>query len=65
MSDLISRQEAICAVNSYFALSAVSRTIQNMTSIQEMLENLPSAEPEPHWIPCSDCEKRCGKWEKH
>lgn len=46
MDDLISRQEAIYAVNAYLGLSAVSRTIQNMTSIQEILENLPSAEPE-------------------
>ena len=45
MSDLISRKAAIDAVNAYLGLSAVSRTIQNMTSIQEILENLPSAEP--------------------
>ena len=45
MSDLISRKEAVDAVNAYLGLSAVSRTIQNMTSIQEILENLPSAEP--------------------
>ena len=45
MSDTISRKEAIDAVNAYLGLSAVSRTIQNMTSIQEILENLPSAEP--------------------
>ena len=44
--DCISRQDAIDAVNVYLGLSAVSRTIQNMTSIQEILENLPSAEPE-------------------
>ena len=45
VKDLISRQDAIDAVNAYLGLSAVSRTIQNMTSIQEILENLPSAEP--------------------
>ena len=43
MSDLISRQDAIDAVNAYLGLSSVSRTIQNMTSVQEILENLPSA----------------------
>ena len=43
-NDLISRADAIDAVNSYLALSAVSRTIQNMTSIQEILEKLPSAD---------------------
>lgn len=46
MSDIINRQDAIDAVNAYLGLSAVSRTIQNMTSIQEILENLPSAQPE-------------------
>ena len=64
MSDLISRQAVIDAVNAYLGLSAVSRTIQNMTSIQEILEELPSAEPERktgEWIYkhcvwfCSEC----------
>lgn len=45
--DTIYRQDAIDAINAYLGLSAVSRTIQNMTSIQEILENLPSAQPEP------------------
>ena len=45
MSDLISRRVAIDAVNAYLGLSAVSRTIQNMTSIQEILKKLPSAQP--------------------
>lgn len=31
---------------------------QNCDKIIEMLNK-----PEPHWIPCSDCEKRCSKWE--
>ena len=44
--ELISRQDAIDAINAYLGLSAVSRTIQNMTSIQEILENLPSASPD-------------------
>ena len=51
-SDCINRQDAIDAINAYLGLSAVSRTIQNMTSIQEILENLPSAEPQKKgkWI---------------
>ena len=65
-NDLISRADAIDAFNSYLGLSAVSRTIQNMTSIQEILEKLPSAEPEI--IRCKDCLKydahghRCKHW---
>ena len=54
-NSLIKRQDAIDAINAYLGLSAVSRTIQNMTSIQEILENLPSAEPEI--IHCKDCRK--------
>jgi len=50
--DTIYRRDAIDAVNAYLGLSAVSRTIQNMTSIQEILENLPSAQP----------ERKTGKW---
>lgn len=51
MNDLIKRQDAIDAVNAYMGLSAVSRTIQNMTNVQEILERLPSAQ---RWIPCSE-----------
>lgn len=46
MNDYISRQDAIDAVNAYFEMSAVSRTIQNMTSVQEILKQLPSAQLE-------------------
>ena len=53
-NSLIKRQDAIDAINAYLGLSAVSRTIQNMTSIQEILENLPSAEPEI--VRCKDCK---------
>ena len=44
--DLIIRQDAIDAVNAYLGLSSVSRTLQSMTNIQEILEKLPSTEPE-------------------
>ena len=54
--DAIYRQDAIDAINAYLGLSAVSRTIQNMTSIQEILEKLPSAESKI--IHCKDCKHR-------
>ena len=44
--DLISREVAIDAVNEYLRLSEVSKTVQNMTSIQAVLRWLPSAQPE-------------------
>ena len=53
MSDLIDRQAAIDAVNEYLRISEVSKTVQNMTSIQAILKWLPSAEPEI--IRCKDC----------
>lgn len=70
MSDLISRQAAIDAVNAYLGLSQVSRTIQDMTSIQEILKDLPSAQPElGRWIDtltdhykCSCCGVRASYW---
>ena len=27
------------------------------------IEELPSAQPEQRWIPCSDCERKGSKWE--
>ena len=53
--DLISREVAIDAVNEYLRLSEVSKTVQNMTSIQAVLRWLPSAQPEI--IRCKDCNK--------
>ena len=60
MSDLIYRQAAIDAVNEYLRISEVSKTVQNMTSIQAILKWLPSAEP--RWIPCSERLPEDGKW---
>lgn len=48
--DTISRQEAIDALNEYLRLSEVSKTVQNMTSIQAILKWLPYAQPEGKWI---------------
>lgn len=61
VDDMISRQAAIDAVNEYLRLSEVSKTVRDMTCIQDILRRLPSAQPEPHWIPCSERlpEKNC------
>ena len=30
----------------------------------DKIEHSPTIDlAEPHWIPCSDCERRCKKWE--
>ena len=44
MSDLIDRQAAIDALSTPHGILYPIRTIENM----------PSAQPEPHWIPCSE-----------
>ena len=32
----------------------------DLREIVEQIEDLPSAQ---QWIPCSECERRCDKWE--
>ena len=44
--DLIQRKAAIEAIDEYERLSAVSQTIRNMTSLREIVQRLPSAQPE-------------------
>lgn len=46
MTDLISRQATIDAVDEWFRLYAINRTMSSVTSIQDVLRNLPSAQPE-------------------
>lgn len=48
--DLISRQEAIETV----------RKAKSIGQAHRMLMQLPPAQ---QWIPCSECEKRCERWE--
>jgi len=45
MDDLISRQQAI---------DAVEKNACNTQRIMDAVNNLPPAQPEPHWIPCSE-----------
>ena len=53
MSNLIDRQAAIDAVNEWLKLYVINRTMSNITSIQDILRHLPSAQPEI--IRCKDC----------
>lgn len=48
MSDLIERKKAIDIVNAY------KRQIDPYPRVVESLEKLPSAQPEPQWIPVSE-----------
>lgn len=49
MSDLISRQTAIDAIN-----TALFPKINTAKDAEKALRNLPSAQPEQQWIPCSE-----------
>ena len=44
--DLIDRQSVLKAIDDYERLSAVSQTVRNMTSLKEIVQQLPSAQPE-------------------
>ena len=44
--DLISREKAIDAVNAWLLLRSLNRTMSNVTSLQDVLRQLPSAKPE-------------------
>ena len=46
MSDPIDRQMAIDVVNEWFRLYAINRTMSNVTSIQDILRQMPSVEIE-------------------
>ena len=44
--DLIDRQSVLKAIDDYERLSAVSQTVRNMTSLKEVVQWLPAAQPE-------------------
>lgn len=49
MSDLIRREDVVKAMNEAFAVGDISRAIAN-----DILNNIPSAEPERRWIPVTE-----------
>ena len=51
MSDLIDRQAAIDAVNSYFGFSVEE---EYGSAVQEVINGLPSVQSEPKWIPVTE-----------
>lgn len=36
---------------------------RGMDKVMEVVKSMPTIEV-PQWIPCSDCERRCKKWER-
>ena len=54
MDDLISRQAAIEAVRAYLSDCCVEDGDYHASGIEYELNNLPSAQPEQRWIPCSE-----------
>lgn len=66
MGDLISRQEAIDVLRMDISIIPFAKARdyvgEAIETIYNRLEGLPPAQPEPPWIPCEDCERRCEKW---
>jgi len=44
--DLIDRESVLKAIDEYERLSMVSQTVRNMTSLREIVQQLPSVQPE-------------------
>ena len=56
MSDTISRQAAIDAIEKAMCEDGFrsSTGLIHKTTAYEIIRHLPSAQPEPHWIPCGE-----------
>ena len=57
MDDCISRQaaiEAVCKACNYDKEDYMNCTERDICDYMEAFNQLPSAQPEPHWIPCSE-----------
>ena len=57
--DCISRQAAHDFISAMNACNDISD--EAYQELMVYFENMPPAQP--GWIPCSECEKRCEKWE--
>ena len=56
--DLIDRQSVLKAIDEYERLSAVSQTVRNMTSLREIVQQLPSVQPKRTETHACDCISR-------
>jgi len=54
MDDLIERQAAIDALNTYEDVVDTASQVFTIRGCKEAITNLPSAQPKPQWIPCSE-----------
>ena len=54
MNDLISRQAAIDAIHNLYAIHGSEGSWIDQKDAFKALNNLPSAQPEQRWIPCSE-----------
>ena len=50
MDDLISRQAAIDVADAVWSVTGD----KNVAKVWDQIKDLPSAQPEPQWIPCSE-----------
>ena len=75
MSDLIDRQAAIdaivqctnCGDEDVLREYVLKHSLDNgwtggILEALDAVKDLPPAQPEPQWIMCEDCERRCKRW---
>ena len=63
MSDLISRQAAIDAINQICPIDTeYDCTLLDRVDVRCVLTDLPSAQPEQRWIPCSERLPKVRQW---
>lgn len=46
----------------YKDLREVDAILKCNKEVRIALRNMSPAQPEPQWIPCEDCERRCKRW---
>lgn len=58
---LIDASEMVKRLEEWNTADPMDKALYNfaMSRINEQ----PTVQPEPKWIPCSDCERKCDKWE--
>ena len=56
---LIDADELIYKINDYI-VSGYAESANDANYIAHLINGMPSAQ---QWIPCSNCERRCDKWE--
>lgn len=58
---LLNKDYALEKAENQYQLNIIDE--QTKIKIVKFINSLPPAQSEQRWIPCSDCERKCDKWE--